>query len=68
MKKKIGTEKRVKISNSAMRCMFAAGFSRYCEPTWMPMTPIIEMPRMYSMAARRGFRVFAFMSFVSHSR
>ena len=36
--------------------MLAAVLPRYCEPTWMPMTPIMDMPRIYSMAASRGLR------------
>ena len=55
MKKKIGTLKREAISNKATRWILAAVLLRYCDPTWMPMTPSIEMPRMYSMAAKRGF-------------
>lgn len=56
MKKKIGTLKRVATSKRAMRSALAAVLARYWEPTWMPMTPIIEIPRMYSIAASRGLR------------
>ena len=59
MKKKMGTLKREATSSRAIRWMLAVWFMRYCEPTWMAMTPIIAMPRMYSMAGRRGFLFFA---------
>ena len=57
MKKKMGTLKRVAISKSAVRCALDEGFIKYCEPTWMPMTPSMEMPRIYSMAARCCFAI-----------
>lgn len=64
MKKKIGTANRVTISKRATRFIFADGFVRYCEPMCMPMTPNIEMPRMYSIAGKR-IRFFISIIFIT---